>query len=282
MQKREFRPPVGAEIPAETEMDAGKNAVPDIAAHILPAGRRHGRIGGEQPHDALGRKLHRHADAQPEPGGDGNGPAQRLRGAAVFAGADVLRAQRRHGRKHRRRHQEQKADDLFHDAHGRRISQAAPVGKYGNEQKRDLDTPVLQRHRQTDLQQCAQHAALRTQVGAPQREAGTPPQHRRQRNPYAERLGQRRAQRRAGRPQPPRADEQVVQRDVGRAGHGNERQRAAGIAQPAEDGAQDIICRDAGDTQKADGQVAGGALGGFGRGGHDGDDGPHAGQQHRR
>ena len=41
----------------------------------------------------------------------------------------------------------------------------------------------------------------------------------------------------AGRPQPPRADEQVIQRDVGRAGHSNERQRAAGVAQPAEDGA---------------------------------------------
>ena len=62
MQERQRRLAAGAEIAAEAELDTGKEAVPDIAAQILPAGDGHRRVRREQSDPRLRRKLDSRAD----------------------------------------------------------------------------------------------------------------------------------------------------------------------------------------------------------------------------
>ena len=48
---------------------------------------------------------------------------------------------------------------------------------------------------------------------------------------------------------------QNIQRNIGGAGNGDKVHRAFGIPQTAEDGADDIVCRDERDADEADGQI---------------------------
>ena len=128
MQERKLAAAVSAEIPAEAEVDARKEAVPDIPAQVPAARRSHSGIGGKQRHGIGGDKLHQHTHDGPERQRNADSIVQRLGGAVVLACAHVLRAQRRHRGQHRGRHQEDEADDLLHDAHSGGVRQAAPVG----------------------------------------------------------------------------------------------------------------------------------------------------------
>ena len=164
MQKRQPGPPAGAEIAAEAELDTDKEAVPDIAAQILPSCCDDAFIGREQPHDGLGYKLNKDAYKHAEAGGYCNCVPQCFLRTLRLSRSEILRAERRHRREHRRGHKEQKAYDLFDYADGGGISEPAAVcnDRYDNEG--DLNKPVLKRNRHADGQYLTHDAALRAQV----------------------------------------------------------------------------------------------------------------------
>ena len=139
VHERQLRAADGAEISAEAKVHAGKAAVEDIPAQIRPARRDDGRVMREERDDRFGDELDDDRDEHAEAERDGDGIPQRLQRAAGLARADVLRAERRHRREHGRRHEEQKADDLLHDADGGCVREAAAVGDDGDEQKRVPD-----------------------------------------------------------------------------------------------------------------------------------------------
>ena len=71
--------------------------------------------------------------------------------------ANILRAQCRYGRKHGGRHQEQKADDLFHDTNCCSVIQATAVGNNGDDDKSNLDQAILQGNGHTDPEKFPHH-----------------------------------------------------------------------------------------------------------------------------
>ena len=107
-------------------MNPRKDAVPDIALKILSSQpdyvrapcRRRVRKQGD---NGLGGKLHYGGGAQAKSNGDQDGIPQSLYGPFRLSGADVLRPQSRDSGKHGGGHKEEKADDLFHDSHRRRV-----------------------------------------------------------------------------------------------------------------------------------------------------------------
>ena len=94
MQERKLAAAVSAEIPAEAEMDARKEAVPDIPAQVPAARDGHGGIGGKQRHGIGGDKLHQHTHDGPKGQRNADGVVQCPGGTVVLACAHVLRAQR--------------------------------------------------------------------------------------------------------------------------------------------------------------------------------------------
>ena len=268
MQERKLAAAVSAEIPAEAEVDTRKEAVPDIPAQVPAARDGHSRVAGKQSHGIGGDKLHQHTHDGPKGQRNADGVVQCPGGTVVLSCAHVLGPQRRHRGQHRGRHQEDEADDLLHDAHSGGVRQAAPVGNDRDEQKRDLDKSVLQGHRHADAQDAANDIFLRPKVTFVQPDAAFAPQDDPQRNDDADALGQRGTQRRTGGAHVQCPHKQVVQPDVGRAGHRDKVHRAAGIAQPAENGRNNIVRRNTGDADEADGQVSRRAGHSLGRGGH--------------
>ena len=97
VQKRDARLAAGAEITAEAELHAGKEAVPDVAAQILPARGGDGGIRREEADERLGDKLDEDDDRDAERAGDHRGVAQCETHAFGLARADILRAERRNG-----------------------------------------------------------------------------------------------------------------------------------------------------------------------------------------
>ena len=268
-------------------MDAGEQAIPDVAPQVLPAqpdGFGPGGIGGigEKRDHLPGKELHENAADQAEARGDIDGIAQRLAGTVLPARADILRAERRYGGQHGGRHQEQKADDLFHDADRGGVNKPAAVGDDGDEDEGDLDQAILQRHRHADAQNLPHDRATGFEIAFLQRDAGMPPVHGKECRRDADRLGNGGAQRGADRPQPQHTDEQVIQPDIGRAGHRDEVHGASAIPQAPVDGAEDIVGGDEGDADEADGEIGDGPFHRLLRGGHDRHDGPHQKQQSYR
>ena len=133
-------------------MDSGKNAVPDIAPHILASRQRNrGNVSGEQADKGFGIELHNHTRGNAPRNGYKQSIAQRKPRAVMFAGSDILRAKRRDGLKHRRRHKEQNSDYFFHNADCRRVVQSPFIGKNSNYDKRNLDKSVLKSNRNLDF-----------------------------------------------------------------------------------------------------------------------------------
>ena len=164
VDKRDHRLAAGAEIAAEAEVDACKQAVEDISVHVLSAGGDNALIRCKQADHRLGDKLEQDADYDAEADGNADCVPHSLLCPAVVPGADVLRADGGHRREHRRGHKEQKAYDLFDYADGGGIRKPAAVcnDRYDNEG--DLNNPVLKRTRHADGQYLTHDAALRLQV----------------------------------------------------------------------------------------------------------------------
>ena len=66
VQKGEDGLLTGTEIAAEAEVDAGKDAVPDVPTEILPAGALYCAVVGEQPHHRFRDELNQTGDDKPE------------------------------------------------------------------------------------------------------------------------------------------------------------------------------------------------------------------------
>ena len=142
---------MGAEIPAEAEMDPGKEAVPDIPPEVLAAQTDDCRIGAEQADRAVGCKLHHAADEQTKAHRNDDGIAQRLFCPVIFSGAHILGTECRNGGQQGIRHQKYEADHFFHNAHGCCRVQPPAVGDDGDDDKCHLNEAVLQRYRNTHL-----------------------------------------------------------------------------------------------------------------------------------
>ena len=149
--------------------------------------------------------------------------------------------------------------------------------------KRDLNEAVLQRCTGRPMRRiCPMTARLRAEIRLLQRASRRFLRMASRAMHDAEGLRERRAEGGAGGAEAQRAHEQIVQRDVRRAGDGDEVHRALAVAHAAEDGAEDVIGRDERDAEEADGQIGGRAGNGLGGRGHDGRDGPDQQEQDRR
>ena len=280
MEKADVRLAAGGKIPGKAEVDPSKNGIHNITADVLAAHQHHGGIGGEAPQQRLGHKLNDQYYGNAVTGGDHGGVFQGLGGALRLACAKVLGRQRRYRRQHGGRHNEHGADDFFHNAHGGRINQAAVVGNDGDNDERDLNAAVLHSDRQADFKNTAQHAFARAEVLAAQPQAGFVPPDAEQGNNNTQGLRKGSAQRSTHRAKGHGTDEKNIQRNIGGAGNGDKVHRAFGIPQTAEDGADDVVCRDERDADEADGQILHRAGNGLCRNTDQADQRAHCGHQH--
>ena len=241
-------------------MDACEYTVPYISPHILAAQTDHLRAVRlravcKQRYHRFGGKLHQDHHTGSEADGDTGGVAKRKPRPFRFACPDILRAQSRYRRQHGRGNQKQETDDLFHDPHSRGVVQAPAVGDDGDDDKRDLDQPVLHGNGNADPEQFRHNRTRRTEVGFFYGKSAAVPADDNERNDHADRLGKSGTKGGAGRSQMQGAHKEIIQRDIGGTGNGDKIHGAFAVAQPAENGADDIIRRDKRDADKTDGQI---------------------------
>lgn len=113
----------GTKIPAKAELDSCKEAVKCISPEVLSPQHHHPgtvRLGGigKKGNHWLRKNLHQCHNHQTITQGNSHGVPQGLICPVFFSGSDILGAQCGHGGKHGGRHQKEKADNLFHNAHG--------------------------------------------------------------------------------------------------------------------------------------------------------------------
>ena len=281
VQKRQPRPAPGAEIAAEAELDAREQAVEDVAADVGRTGQNHRLVGGEGPHHTGGDELHQKGHHRTEAHADGDGVPEDVVRPVVLARADVLGAQRRHGGEHGAGDEEEEADDLFHDAHRRRVGKAALVRHDGDEHEGHLNKAVLRRHRQADGKDVFHRGLPGAKVAFRQSDALVL-QNDAEGQQNAHGLRERRAKCCACRAETERPHEEEVQPDVHHAGCGDEVHGASGVAHPPENRRQHVIGCDAGDADEADGEVGRRTGHGLLRGRDEPDDRVHEAHQRRR
>ena len=281
MQERQARFAARAEIAAEAKVDTGEHAVEDIAAQIVRAGSGRRRVGREQADDTRRAELDRDRRHDAEAEGQGNGIPEGLPRPLRLVRAEILRGEGRDGRQQRGRDEEDERDELLHDANRRRVGQAALVGDDRDDEKADLHKAVLREHRKANAQDLPHDGLLRAEIRLLQRDHAAFSDGK-QRDEEAERLRERRAEGSPGGAHVQRAHEEIVQRDIRRAGDGDEVHGTLAVAHAAEDGAEDIIGRDERDAAEADGQIGGRAVDGLGGRGHDSRDGADEQEQDRR
>ena len=245
-------------------MDACKQAVEDVAMHVLPAGGDNALIRRKQADHRLGDKLEQDADYDTEADGNADCVPHGLLCPAVIPGADVLRADGGYRREHRRRNKEQEAYELFDYADRGRVRQSAEICDNGYEDERDLDKPVLKRNGHADAEDLPHNVAPGAKIGA--RNGNAPAAADGDKcNEHAYRLRKRCAQRSAHGAEAHSAHEQIVERNVCRAGHRNEIHGAFAVAHAAENAAYDVVRGYKRDADKAHGEVPRRAVHGFGR-----------------
>ena len=263
MDKRDHRLSAGAEIAAEAEVDACKQTVEDVAVHILSAGGDDALIRRKQADHGLGDKLGQDAYYDAEADRNTDGVPHGLLCTSVFPGTDVLCADGGYRREHRRRNEEQEAYELFDYADRGRVRQAAEICDNGYEDKRYLDKPVLKRNGHADAQYLPHNVAPGAKIAA--RDGNAPAADGDECNEHAQRLSKRCAQRRSYGAEVHRAHEQIVKRNVCRAGHRNEIHRTFAVAHAAENAAYDVVRGYERDADKAHGEVPRRAVHGLGR-----------------
>ena len=109
-----------------------------------------------------------------------------------------------------------------------------------------------------------------------------PPQNHKQRNRYTDGLRKGCAECRTRRTEVKRANEKIIQHDICRTCNRNEIHRTFAVTHATENGADDVICRNKGNPQKANGQICNCAVYRLRRGGHYTDNRAHQKQQHDR
>lgn len=250
----------GAEITAEAEMDAREDAVPDISPHILTAQTDHlGSVRlsavSEEGDHRFGGELHHKDNESAEADGDQRGITKGEPCPLRFARADILRAEGGNSRQHGGWNQEQEADDFFHDPNRGRVVQPSPVSDDGDDDKGDLDQAVLHGDGNPDLQYFSHNRSGRPEIFFFYRQSSALPADDYKRDHDADRLGERGAQGGAGGAQAQDPHKYIIKPDVGGAGRGNKIHGTFAVPHSTENGADDIICRNKRDADKADGQV---------------------------
>ena len=241
-------------------MDAGKNRVENIAAHIAGAGSDYCSVLGKKANKRRRHQPHQHRDQAAVHHRDGHGVFEHLTRTVALARTGVLRRECADGGAHGTRYNEQKADHLFDQAHGGGVDQAAMVGDDGDKHKRHLDAAVLHGHGHADLKDAAEHLGLGTQVATLNVDVRTAALKPHEREGNACRLGGYRAECRTHGAEPQVADKQKIERDVDDARHADHVHGRARIAQPAKNGREDVVCGDKRNADKADAQVGGGSF----------------------
>ena len=254
MQERKFRAAASAEVPAERKMQAGKNAIEDIALQVSRTSGDDRRIQREPADDRRGRELCDRRYCHTKDRTDDEGIPEGLPRPRALPRPNILCAQSRYRRQHRRGHEEHEADELLDDADCRRIGEPAHIGDDRDDEERNLDKAILQGYGHADAQDAAKDLPFRP-PGGPVNFHGPGAAHIDKGHHHADGLGKRRAQGRAHRSQMQRPHEQIVEHDIGTAGYGHEIQRAARIPKPAENRANDIVGRDQRYAQEAHPQV---------------------------
>ena len=121
---------------------------------------------------------------------------------------------------------------------------------------------------------------MRLEVGFFQHDA-LPFQNHNQRHNYADRLRKRSAKCCSGRTEAESTHKEIIQADVGGTGYGDKVHWAFAVAHTTEDGTDDVICCDKGNTDKADGQIFHRTVHSFCRSRQCRNDGAHQHQQNR-
>ena len=149
MQKRVAGFSICAEKAAEAEVNTCEDAVHRIGAQILASQADHRidiiPLSDKKRHDPRGKRLAQDKNDRSETGTDHAAVAQYRPAPLVPACARILRGEGRDRREHGARHQEEKADNLFHDPYCGGNFNTPAVGDHCDDQKRDLDQTFLQR-----------------------------------------------------------------------------------------------------------------------------------------
>ena len=280
MQKSQIRSAISAKVAAETEVNSRKDGVPDIAADILTSQKDHRRICREKSKHRLRRKLDQQIDDHTVCNRNKNGIAQGFCRPVMLPGADILRCERGDSCQHRRRHDKERPDHLFHDPDRRRVVQSPVICDHRDNDKRDLDTAILYRHRDSDLEDPRKHHPLWSEIFAGKPDPRLPSADRPERDHHAQRLCERRPKRRSRRSHIKAAHKQVIERYVGNTGDTDEIHRASGISHSTKNGADDVVSCDKGNPHKTDRQILSGAFDRLLRRSDQMHDGRHAHQQH--
>ena len=265
MRKADVALAVCSEKATKANVDAGKDRVENIAAHVAGAGRDHRGVFGKKADKRRRHQPHQHRDQAAVHYRDRHGVLEHLTRAVALARAGVLRRECADGSAHGTRHNEQKADHLLDQAHGGGVDEPSVVGDNGDKHKRHLDAAVLHGHRHADLKNAAEHLGLRAQVAALNVDVRAAALEPDEREGNAGRLGGYRAERRTHGAESHVADKQKIERDVDDARHANHVHGRARIAQAAKDGRENVVCGDKRNADKADTQVGGGAFDCLGR-----------------
>ena len=267
MDEAEDRQAGGTEEAGEREVNTGNHAVEHVGAHVLHRERLHDRILREQREERRGDELEQDREEEPDAAGDADAIPECLPRTCRVAGTDGLRRDRRYGRQHAGRHQEEEADRFLDDADRRRDVDATPVRDHRNNQKRNLDETVLARDREANAENLLQHrrvppgAAIR--AGMFMKSFRLPDADKRERHRRC--LRHNRCERCTRCAQLHWPHEEKVEQDVEGTGHGDEKHRTAAVPHAAEDRAQDVVRDDEGDAGEADAEVREGPWDGFGR-----------------
>lgn len=180
---------------------------------------------------------------------------ERLPPALIVSGASILCGEGGDGREHGRGDEEEEADDLLHDADCGGDFDAAAVCDGSDDEKGDLDEPVLTGDGKTYGKERLHAEGIegegllregKTKVGAGEVQEA---------EEDGDGLGKNGGCGCSGGPHRHGADEDIVEEEIDETGESDKVHRRPCIAKPAEDAGKDIIGDDEGDACKADEKV---------------------------
>lgn len=180
---------------------------------------------------------------------------ERLSPAFIVSGACILCGEGGDGREHGRGDEEEEADDLLHDADCGGDFDAAAVCDGGDDEKGDLDEPVLTRDGKTYGKERLHAEGIEGEGLLREGKAKVGAGEVQEAEEDGDGLGKNGGCGCSGGPHRHGADEYIVKQEIDETGESDKVHRRPCIAKSAEDAGKDIIGDDEGDTCKADEKV---------------------------
>ena len=181
--------------------------------------------------------------------------AERLPPALIVSGASILSGEGSDGREHGRGDEEEEADDLLHDADCGGDFDAAAVCDGGDDEKGDLDEPVLTGDGKTYGKERLHAEGIEGEGLLREGKAKVGAGEVQEAEEDGDGLGKNGGCGCSGGPHRHGADEDIVKQEIDETGESDKVHRRPCIAKPAEDAGKDIIGDDEGDACKADEKV---------------------------